>query len=218
MARPDTGTRQKLIDTASNLLWTSSYGAVSVEDICQAAGVKKGSFYHYFPSKQALAITSMEDYYTHHIKPDMDRIFAANQTFEKSLSALAKAVIAEQKEKRLKYGLVCGCPLGAMASENIGSDNQEIGTKVCEMFDRCKSYIQYALADAMKAGLIPQVDIGEKAKEIHDFITGLMMMARIHNSLEGLERDLEPGLFHIVGLNQASIPDTIPQKEISRRS
>jgi TetR/AcrR family transcriptional repressor of nem operon len=213
MARPDTGTRQKLIDTASDLLWTSSYGSVSVDDICKAAGVKKGSFYHYFPSKQALAITALEEYYDQNIKPDMDRIFAANRPFKNRLQDLAKAVIAEQQKNLEHYGRVCGCPLAAMASENIAPDQQEIGDTVCKMFDHCKNYLHSALADAMDSGLIPRADILEKADAIHDYITGLMMMARIHNSLDGLERDLETGIFRIVGL----APD-ITLKDTLRRT
>lgn len=200
MPRPDKGTRQKLIDKARDLLWTSSYGAVSVDDICKAAIVKKGSFYHYFPSKQALAIAAMEEHYQEFIKPDMDRIFAANQPFEKRLSDFADAIIAEQKDALEKYGLVCGCPLAAMASENIGPENQEISAKACEMFNRCKSYIHQALHDALEDGVIPPAEIEARVDEIHDFMTGLMMMARIHNSLDGLERDLKPGLLRIVGL------------------
>jgi Bacterial regulatory proteins, tetR family len=50
-----TDKRQALIDAAFELIWTNSYGAVSVDDICRAAGARKGSFYHFFRSKVDLA-------------------------------------------------------------------------------------------------------------------------------------------------------------------
>ena len=50
------------------------------------------------------------------------------------------------------------------------------------------------------------VDVDAKAQEVHDFITGLMIMARIHNSLDGLERDLRPGLMRILELEPTVIP------------
>ena len=75
MARPDNGTRQKLIETAKNLIWTSSYGAVSVDDICRTANVKKGSFYHYFPSKQDLALAAMEEYQQWKVEAIMKPVF-----------------------------------------------------------------------------------------------------------------------------------------------
>lgn len=214
MPRPDQGTRQKLIDTACDLLWTSSYGAVSVDDICKTANVKKGSFYHYFPSKLDLAIAAMEEYYTQEIKPDMDRIFAANIPFAQSMALFSDAIIEEQRETLKKYGLVCGCPLAALGSEMIGDENSAICNKVSEMFCRCKNYIHRAIENAMKDGVIPVGDANAKSEEIHDFVTGLLMMARINNSLDGLERDLKSGIFHIAGLKAPLFEN----KEFSRRS
>jgi len=42
------GTKDKLLQVAFDLLWDNSYGSVSVGDICERAGVNKGSFYHFF--------------------------------------------------------------------------------------------------------------------------------------------------------------------------
>lgn len=216
MPRPDQGTRQKLIDTATDLLWTSSYGSVSVDDICKAAGVKKGSFYHYFPSKVDLAIAAMEEYYEEVVKPDMELLFsAANLTVIQRLEKMADSVLEEQRDTLNKYGRVCGCPFGALASEMIGEEAQAISNKTSEMFSRCKCYMRKLMEDAAREGMIPTESIDAKTEEIHDFVTGLMMMARIHNSLDGLERDLKPGVARIVGF---PYPDTITPQEISRRT
>ena len=214
MPRPDTGTRQKLIDTASDLIWASSYGSVSVDDICKAAGVKKGSFYHYFPSKIDLAMTTMEEYYEHVVKPDMERLFAANLSVTERLERMADSVIEEQRETFRKYGRVCGCPFGAIASEMIGEEAQELSNKVGEMFSRCKFYMRKVMEDAARDGIIAHDAIDARTEEVHDFVTGLMMMARIHNSLDGLERDLKPGVARIVGLPNSNITP----KEFSRRN
>jgi TetR/AcrR family transcriptional repressor of nem operon len=40
--------KEKLTEAALGLIWTSGYGATSVDDICEKANVKKGSFYHFF--------------------------------------------------------------------------------------------------------------------------------------------------------------------------
>jgi TetR/AcrR family transcriptional repressor of nem operon len=93
MPRPPTGTRQKLIDTATDLIWTSSYGSVSVDDICHTAGVKKGSFYHYFPSKHDLAATVLLDYFETVIEPDLKHIFAANVPFAIQIDHLADVIL-----------------------------------------------------------------------------------------------------------------------------
>ncbi len=47
-------TRNQLLDAALSSFAARGYAAASVDDICQAAGVSKGAFYHHFASKQAL--------------------------------------------------------------------------------------------------------------------------------------------------------------------
>jgi len=49
-------TKQRLLDTAQRLFYARSYEDVGVQEICQEAGVKKGSFYHFFPSKRDLTL------------------------------------------------------------------------------------------------------------------------------------------------------------------
>ena len=66
MGRSPTNTKEKILQSANDLIWQSSYGAVSVDDICATAGVKKGSFYYYFSSKAELAITVMDESFINH--------------------------------------------------------------------------------------------------------------------------------------------------------
>ena len=47
-------THSRLMAAALQLFSQTGYEATSVADICQAAGVSKGAFYHHYPSKQAL--------------------------------------------------------------------------------------------------------------------------------------------------------------------
>lgn len=200
MPRPDKGTRQKLIDTAKTLIWTSSYGAVSVDDICRTAGVKKGSFYHYFPSKQDLALATMEEYCEYKIENILKPVFAANKSFEEQIDDMVDAIITDNRKNLTEHGFVCGCPLAALGSELIGEEENAIRLKVEEIFARCRDFMVGAIRRAVEDGTIPSVDPDHKTEEIHDFITGLMIMARIHNSLDGLERDLGPGLKCILGM------------------
>src|SRR4051812_1175076 len=52
--------KEKLMDAAQSLIWESSYGATSVDDICAKADVRKGSFYHFFKSKSELEVAALE--------------------------------------------------------------------------------------------------------------------------------------------------------------
>jgi TetR/AcrR family transcriptional repressor of nem operon len=48
--------KTKLLDAAMGVIRAKGYTATTVEDICQAAGVTKGSFFHHFETKEQLAI------------------------------------------------------------------------------------------------------------------------------------------------------------------
>src|SRR5437868_1482843 len=52
--------RAQLIASAIKLIHARSYGAVSVDDLCAHAGVHKGSFYHFFPSKRDLLLAVLD--------------------------------------------------------------------------------------------------------------------------------------------------------------
>jgi AcrR family transcriptional regulator len=54
--------RDKILESAATLFLEKGYDAISVNDICKHAEVSKGSFYHYFETKQVLFLILMEDW------------------------------------------------------------------------------------------------------------------------------------------------------------
>jgi TetR/AcrR family transcriptional repressor of nem operon len=62
-ARPDSPTRQKLLDAARELMLAKGYTATSVDEVCEAAGLTKGSFFHYFEGKEHLGRSVAQRFY-----------------------------------------------------------------------------------------------------------------------------------------------------------
>lgn len=52
-------TQAKLLDAARDVIRAKGYAATTVDDICAAAGVSKGSFFHHFSSKEALGVAAI---------------------------------------------------------------------------------------------------------------------------------------------------------------
>src|SRR2546430_14651711 len=67
--------KERLTDAAMDLIWENSYGATSVDAICEKAGGKKRSFYYFFKSKPELAAPPLEADWKKR-KKDMDSIFS----------------------------------------------------------------------------------------------------------------------------------------------
>jgi TetR/AcrR family transcriptional regulator, transcriptional repressor for nem operon len=53
-------TRTKLLNAALKVIRAKGYSATTVDDVCKAAGVTKGSFFHHFASKEELAISATQ--------------------------------------------------------------------------------------------------------------------------------------------------------------
>lgn len=48
--------KEKLLEAAFSLIRTKGYSATTVDDLCKEADVTKGTFFHYFPNKEAFAV------------------------------------------------------------------------------------------------------------------------------------------------------------------
>jgi TetR/AcrR family transcriptional repressor of nem operon len=55
---PHHESKTKLLNAALNVIRAKGYAATTVDDICHAAGVTKGSFFHHFKSKDDLALSA----------------------------------------------------------------------------------------------------------------------------------------------------------------
>ena len=55
-------TKRKLVEAGVDLMRKQGFNATTVDDICAAAGVTKGSFFHYFKTKQEVAQAAMSSF------------------------------------------------------------------------------------------------------------------------------------------------------------
>jgi len=79
--------RTRLLDAATKLVREKGFTATSVDDLCAAAGVTKGAFFHHFESKEALGVAAANNWAEttsalfadapYHLPADpLDRVFA----------------------------------------------------------------------------------------------------------------------------------------------
>ncbi|MGF6710981.1 TetR/AcrR family transcriptional repressor of nem operon [Luteibacter sp. W1I16] len=67
-----TDVREKILATGQRIMGGKGFSAVGLNEVLTAAGVPKGSFYHYFGSKEAFGEALLEDYFEDYLA-DMDR-------------------------------------------------------------------------------------------------------------------------------------------------
>ena len=52
--------KTKFLDAALHVFRSKGYTATRIEDVCETAGLTKGSFFHHFDTKEALAVAAAE--------------------------------------------------------------------------------------------------------------------------------------------------------------
>ncbi|AQY67045.1 TetR/AcrR family transcriptional regulator [Pseudomonas veronii] len=60
--------RQTILDAAQSIVGAKGFSAVGLNEILQAADVPKGSFYHYFHSKDAFGVVLLDHYFDHYVE------------------------------------------------------------------------------------------------------------------------------------------------------
>ncbi|MFT3786403.1 MAG: TetR/AcrR family transcriptional regulator [Tepidisphaeraceae bacterium] len=144
--------RTKLLDAALSVIRTKGYAGTTVDDICKAAGVTKGSFFHYYASKEDLAIAA-----TDHFMAMANGLFgsAPFRLLDDPLDRLMGYI-------DLRASILGGpiwqftCLLGTLVQETY-----ETHPRIREACDRCiSSHAHDVMADivAAKAKYVPNAD------------------------------------------------------------
>jgi len=172
---------------ALDLMWEESYGAVTIDDICNRATVKKGSFYYFFDSKADLAVEALERLWTETWKPQYDAVFSPSvEPLERLINYLER-LYAKQAEAKEKHGKVLGCPVCSVGSE-ISTQDEKLSVKVREICGRKRCYFESAIRDAVARGVIEPCDPVEKTESLIALVEGVVSRGRIMNDPEIVRR------------------------------
>lgn len=178
---------ERLMTAALDLMWEESYGAVTIDDICQRAKVKKGSFYYFYDSKSDLAVAALELNALNQ-KSVWDEQFSPSVPPLDRIRARCDFSYRMQAEIKARTGKVLGCPLCSVGSE-ICNQDERIRGKIQQILALKARYWETAIRDAQELGQIGPGDPAAKARCAIAYYAGMITQARIHNDAEML-RDL----------------------------
>jgi TetR/AcrR family transcriptional repressor of nem operon len=178
-------TKEKLLQVGFDLIWDSSYGSVSVDDICKRAGINKGSFYHFFPSKADLVVEAYEEAWKEK-RPKLDSIFSPQVPPLVRIRDWCQFMYEVQKDKAEQYGHVCGCPFASVGSE-IATFDEKIRIKSEQLMNSSRKYVENAIADAVREGSVTVKDPVSASHTVHSLVLGKQVEARVQNDLKVLE-------------------------------
>ena len=187
--------RQRLIGAICDLIWETSYSAVTIDAICERAEVRKGSFYYFFDSKADLAAHAIAALWESQ-KPEIDEIFSTHQPPLVRLTNYFGSIYLKQKSKQAHFGRVLGCPYFTLGAE--GALDPKILKEVQKVLSCYTQYFESAIRDAQLAGDITKGDSWARARCIFSLYEGTMTRARIQNEVE-LLHDLPGYVLQLLG-------------------
>jgi TetR/AcrR family transcriptional regulator, transcriptional repressor for nem operon len=180
-------TPAKLQAALCDLMWQNSYGRVTIDAICERAGVKKGSFYHAYPDKASLALEAFEYFWETHSRPWMDAAFSSSECPLDRISTWLAGGLEKTIECQRVHGRVHGCPLFNVGSE-ISTLEPAVAGKVTEILRRYRRYLTTTLRDAIAENLLELDDADEVARDVLTLVEGALTQARISNSVDPIRR------------------------------
>ena len=90
-------------------------------DVCRAAGVQKGSFYHFFPSKRDLILATVGDLRERHCEL-LDQVFDPALGPASQVEQLFQRFYATQRASVTDCGAVQGCVVASLTQELADQD------------------------------------------------------------------------------------------------
>ncbi|MCF3650427.1 TetR/AcrR family transcriptional regulator [Synoicihabitans lomoniglobus] len=181
MGRPSDA-KERLMTSAIDLIWEGSYGAVTIDDICRGADVRKGSFYYFFPGKAELAVAAIERMWEIKWKPFLDKNFSADLEPLERFTGYFQALVQNQKELFAEHGKVLGCPVASVGTE-VSVCQAAVSDAIRDVITRKKRFYESAIRDAVAAGAIEPCDPAVKATALFCLIDGMMGQSRMMNDV-----------------------------------
>ena len=176
-------TRRNILDAAQRIMAHKGYSAVGLNEVLAEASVPKGSFYHYFASKDAFGEALLKSYFDEYLA-DMDRVLAQpGQSAAERLMAYWQLWRETQSFDECQ-GKCLAVKLGAEVSDLSEPMRLALKEGTGAIIDRLERTITSGLADG-------SIAIDGKAREtaqvLYDMWLGASVMAKIHRSLDPLE-------------------------------
>ncbi len=184
------------MDAAHSLIWSYSYGSVTIEAICERARVKKGSFYYFFNSKADLAVAAINDWWDERRRL-VGEIFQPEVPPLERISRYLDFVVERQLQVFAETGQVLGCPLFTLGSE-ISTQDERLRLLVKEIMQTGATLFEAAIRDAQANGEIDATNVPLKGRQLWSFYEGTLTRARIENDPE-LLRNLVADAMALIG-------------------
>jgi TetR/AcrR family transcriptional repressor of nem operon len=185
MSRPaNPETRSRLLERGGDLICSRGFNATGLQEITDAAGVPKGSFYNYFDSKEAFAVEILNEYWDSVVE------FYGPILRERDSPPLSRIAryfhgLAEFHERRR---FAVGCLIGNMALE-VTPSSEEVRSKLAMIYREWSAALAECLREARASKELARgKDPKQIAAALIDAFEGAVMRGKVERGRGPLQR------------------------------
>lgn len=178
-------TRDTIVAVATRLMQLRGYHGTSLDDVLGDSGVGKGSFYHYFKSKEELGYAILDEIIAGFLERTVDPCFSDPSVKRiTQIRCFLDRVVRIQREGHC----VGGCPLGNLASE-LSDVHEGFRGRLAGVFTAWWERLTEALRDAQARGeLSSGCQIDAVAQFLVASLEGAILMTKVTKEIAVMEQ------------------------------
>lgn len=176
-------TRQQIIDVAKSIILGKGFAAVGLNEILTSANVPKGSFYHYFASKEAFGSALLEDYFNDYAQQLTQTLQNTRYTPQQRLHTYFKSWLETQSSDTTKDK----CLVVKLSAE-VADLSEAMRVTLQQGTQRVINILQACVQEGVDAGNFMQTESAETiAKELYYMWLGATLITKVQHTREALE-------------------------------
>jgi len=176
-------TKQKIIESGARIIHQKGYHHTGIQEVLQAAGIPKGSFYFYFTSKEDFGLQVIDYFNNKHREMVQPIISDTSLSPRQRLEKIFDWFINFFKER----DYTCGCPIGNLSQE-MADLSPAFRHRLKESIEGTVRLIAGLLQEGKEAGEVPPgLDLEETANFIVSGWHGALIRMKIVKAAEPLE-------------------------------
>jgi TetR/AcrR family transcriptional repressor of nem operon len=175
--------KDKLLDAGEGLLLSEGYARTTVDGVCSQAGVTKGSFYHYFKSKEELGIEVLIRWLTR-----TGQILTAGPHLEVADPVERVLVYVQHVADSTELLWEDGCLVGSLSTEMAGA-SERMQITVQAMFRGFEEQHAHLFAAVVKECVVPNPPSAQDLAELFlNSIEGAIVVGKAYRDGAGIRR------------------------------
>lgn len=171
---PRGANKEQILEAGMGLIYAQGYNATGIQDIANAAGVPKGSFYNYFKSKEDFAVEVISHY------ADETETFLKTHLRTGNVTPLnrMKIMLNRWADNMFSDFNGCGCLMGNITQE-MSNNSEKIQKATARDFKRLEAQFVACLQDAQEANeLASHIDVQKLGAFIYNGWQGALIRCK----------------------------------------